>query len=86
MTGELFEALADDLATVRVPTIELAERLAGLAPLAVQGMKRILRDVAAGTMDEAAARALIEACASSRDFREGVRARREGCTPRFQGR
>ena len=86
MTGERFEALADDLATVRVPTIELAERLAGLAPLAVQAMKRILRDVAAGTLDEAAARALIEACASSRDFREGVRARREGRTPRFEGR
>ena len=67
-------------------TRELAERLAGLAPLAVQAMKRILRDAAAGRLDEAAARALIEKCASSQDFREGVRARREGRTPRFEGR
>jgi enoyl-CoA hydratase/carnithine racemase len=66
-------------------TRELAERLAGLAPLAVQAMKRILRDLAEGTLDEAAARALIETCASSRDFREGVRARREGRSPRFEG-
>lgn len=67
-------------------TRELADRLAGLAPLAVQSMKRILRDVAAGTLDEAAARALIETCASSQDFREGVRARRERRPPRFEGR
>jgi enoyl-CoA hydratase/carnithine racemase len=67
-------------------TRELAERLAGLAPLAVQAMKRILRDLTAGTLDEVAARALIETCASSQDCREGLRARREGRSPRFEGR
>ncbi len=73
-------------AELEAATRELAERLAGLAPLAVQAMKRILGDLAAGTLDEEGARALIAACASSRDFREGVRARREGRPPDFQGR
>lgn len=65
---------------------ELAEHLAGLAPLAVQAMKRILRDAAAGSLDDAEARALIERCAASEDFREGLAARREGRTPGFRGK
>lgn len=65
---------------------ELTDRLAGLAPLAVQAMKRVLRDIAAGTLDEAEARALIERCSDSADFREGLAARREGRTPRFLGK
>ena len=67
-------------------TRDLAARWAGLAPLAVQAMKRIIHDLAAGTVDEARARALIGRCATSEDFREGVRARREGRPPYFRGR
>lgn len=62
-----------------------AERLAGMAPLAVQGMKRVLCDIADGTLDEAGARAIVDRCAASDDLREGLRAQRAGEEPRFQG-
>ena len=63
-----------------------AERLASMAPLAVQGMKRILDDIADGALDEASARNTIEACMVSEDLREGLRAQRAGEEPRFLGR
>ncbi len=66
-------------------TDELASRLASLAPLAVQAMKRLVREAALGSVDEPAARELIARCARSDDFREGMRARREGRTPDFRG-
>lgn len=64
----------------------LAARLAGLAPLAVQGMKRILQQVAAGALDEEEARAIVARCQESEDLREGLRAQRAGEEPDFQGR
>jgi enoyl-CoA hydratase/carnithine racemase len=63
----------------------LAQELAALAPLAVQAMKRVLREIAYGELDEAATRRLVEACAASSDLREGLRARREGRAPSFRG-
>jgi len=66
-------------------TAALAARLAALAPLAVQAMKRLLRDIARGTVDETEAERLIEACATSEDLREGLRARRERRDPEFRG-
>jgi enoyl-CoA hydratase/carnithine racemase len=66
-------------------TLDLAGRLASLAPLAVQAMKRIVRDLARGALDETGGRELIERCARSGDFREGVKARREGRPPVFRG-
>jgi enoyl-CoA hydratase/carnithine racemase len=66
-------------------TDELAARLASLAPLAVQAMKRLVREVAQGTVEPGRAAELIERCAASQDFREGVKARREGRPPRFRG-
>lgn len=67
-------------------TVEMATHLASLAPLAVQAMKRILRGVARGSVDEDEARALIVRCAGSDDLREGLRARRQGRVPEFNGR
>jgi len=64
----------------------LARRLASLAPLAVQGMKRILGEIASGTLDEAAAHATITRCMDSEDLQEGLRAQRAGEEPRFLGR
>lgn len=64
----------------------LAARLSALAPLAVQAMKRILLDIASGTVDHARAAHLIDACSNSEDLKEGLRAQREGRTPRFTGR
>lgn len=64
----------------------LAGRLAGLAPLAVRNMKRILLDVADGGSDAHALEALVAECAGSADLEEGLRAWREGRAPRFEGR
>jgi len=61
----------------------LAERLAAHAPAAVQGMKRALNDIAAGTADEAAiARAWRESMRSA-DVAEGLAALAEKRKPKF---
>jgi len=64
----------------------LATRLSTMAPLAVQAMKRILLDIASGTVDPERAAKLIDACTQSEDLAEGLRAQREGRMPRFEGR
>lgn len=64
----------------------LVERLAGLAPLAVRGMKRIMLQIASGTLDREEAERLVARCNDSDDLREGLRAWREGRKPRFEGR
>jgi enoyl-CoA hydratase/carnithine racemase len=66
-------------------TTTLAARLAAGAPLAVQGMKRILRQVARGEVDAKEASRLVAACATSADLREGLAARRERRDPDFRG-
>jgi enoyl-CoA hydratase/carnithine racemase len=66
-------------------TRALARRLSSLAPLAVQAMKRTLRQVAHATVDEAEARRLMDACAASADQREGLAAWRERRDPEFRG-
>ena len=67
-------------------TAELETRLAGLAPLAVQSMKRILLGLALGTLTEAEAEGLVGRCDTSEDLAEGLSARREGRPPEFRGR
>lgn len=64
----------------------LADRLASLAPLAVQAMKGILLDAAGGRLDREAADRLIDRCAQSKDLEEGLAARRERRDPDFKGR
>jgi len=63
-----------------------AQHIAGLAPLAVQSMKSILRQAATGTIDQEAARGLSILCLESRDLREGFAAKREKRSPFFEGR
>jgi enoyl-CoA hydratase len=67
-------------------TDALAERLAGLAPLAIQAMKRILRGIAAGALDAGEIDELVRRCESSEDLKEGLLARREGRAAEFRGR
>jgi len=67
-------------------TDELAGRLATLAPLAVQAMKRILNGIAEGALDEEEARDLVARCELSEDLAEGLLARRESRAPAFRGR
>jgi enoyl-CoA hydratase/carnithine racemase len=71
--------------------LSLAEEIAGNAPLAQRGNKRVIRAVldSHSQLDPTLERELIElrrACFSSDDFREGVRAFAEKRPPRWQGR
>ena len=62
-----------------------AAHLAGLAPLAVQAMKRILGGIADGSMDPGEANRLADACTASADLREGLAAQRERRAAQFSG-
>jgi enoyl-CoA hydratase len=67
----------------------LAQTLANLAPLAVQGMKQSLNTVASGSYSpaDAAKISTLEAlCANSADLREGLAAANAKREPRFVGR
>ncbi len=66
-------------------TNELAHKIGGMAPLAVRSMKNILGQVQEATVDEERVRELMEMCAGSADFREGLAAQREKRQPRFSG-
>lgn len=65
---------------------EMAATVAGLAPLAVRGMKRTILELSQGRLDAEAARDRIRACFASADHAEGLAAQREKRTPRFDGR
>ena len=64
----------------------LTDELAGLAPLAIRSMKRILLGLAGGSLDPGTAEALVEECVTSEDQAEGLRAWHERREPRFEGR
>jgi len=76
-----------------VPAAELAARvdalaatLASRAPLAVQGMKRALNDVARGNSDRAEVEAAVTRCMRSEDLVEGLVAWKARRPPVFRGR
>jgi enoyl-CoA hydratase/carnithine racemase len=84
--GLINEVVAADALAAR--GLELATEIAGLAPLALAGNKRILRELvrAEGALDPAVERALIalrESCFASDDFFEGVSAFAEKRKPRW---
>ncbi len=64
---------------------EFAQRVAGLAPLAVQSMKHLLRMAASGGADPNFARVLSTKCLDSIDAKEGFAAKREKRQPSFKG-
>jgi len=67
-----------------IPALMQCSRSPAMA-LAVQAMKRILRGLAAGTLDEAETLRLVTRCEASADLKEGLLARREDRTPKFRG-
>lgn len=65
----------------------LAEELAAQAPLALEGMKRVLNEAARGMYDEHGARRSYERTLESADLAEGIAAWADGRrAPRFVGR
>lgn len=86
----LVNAVAED-GRLGEEAVELAIEIAGNAPLAQLGNKRVIRAVqdAGAQLDPDSERELIElrrACFSSEDFREGMQAFAEKRPPRWQGR
>ncbi|TGD74129.1 enoyl-CoA hydratase/isomerase family protein [Mangrovimicrobium sediminis] len=65
---------------------DMAQRIGELAPLAVQAMKSILQQAAAGGIDDELAQGLSRRCLESEDLQEGFLAQREKRPPRFSGR
>ncbi len=72
--------------TLDAAVAALAERLAAMAPLAVQGMKRALNEIARGEFDAAGCAARAKASQASEDVKEGLAAYREKRAPVFRGR
>lgn len=66
-------------------THDLAQHIAGLAPLAVRAMKQVLQQAAAGNIDMEKARQLSDQCLNSEDLQEGFAAKKEKRAPRFKG-
>lgn len=82
--GYLDDLVAPELLDARIAA--LAETLEGNAPLAVQGMKASLDEIARGEFDLARLAARQALCAQSDDLREGLAAFAARRTPKFTGR
>lgn len=81
LTGNGFVHAIVDPAELAGGALEIARRVARLAPLAVAGMKQMVRE----TPDDDAMTAAISRCAHSADVREGLAAMREKRAPKFSG-
>ena len=64
---------------------ELAETIAGNAPLTIRAVKRIVRELRRDDPDVAACDALVKQCFESADYREGRQAFLEKRKPIFRG-
>ena len=65
---------------------EIVKNLSKCAPLAVKGMKKVFFDLETKPLSEIDARVQIEACFSSEDHAEALRARQEKRPPIFKGK
>jgi enoyl-CoA hydratase len=70
---------------LREETDRLSDELAGMAPLALLGMKKHLNRIAAGTLDVAEFERDVAQADASYDLREGALAWKEKRTPVFRG-
>jgi enoyl-CoA hydratase len=79
-------ALVPQTAELDAAVDALADRVAGLAPLAVQGMKQALNEIAHGDLDVPALEARQARCGESDDLKEGLAAFWAKREPAFRGR
>ena len=82
LTGNGFIHAIVEPAELAECAMEIAQRVARLAPLAVAGTKELVRE----EPDEAAVTTAMLRCAHSEDVREGLAAIREKRSPKFSGR
>lgn len=82
--GYLQELVPQDQVMTRVA--QLAEHLAGLAPLAVASMKASINEIARGQADPATLSARTDELMQTEDFAEGRRAFAERRAPNWKGR
>ncbi len=76
----------EDVAALDAEVENLSERLAGMAPLSLRGMKRHLNALGHGGIDPALFAEDRQQADASEDLREGARAWREKRRPVFKGR
>ena len=74
---------ADDSAATLALAADKAAELASFAPLAMEGMKRALNQIAHGDLDEKTANRTAAQCWASDDLQEGLKARAEKRAPQF---
>ena len=81
--GFLTEIVAPELLLTRVDA--LSEQLAGMAPLALLGIKKHLNLIARGQLDEAEIRRAVAIAEQSNDMKEGALAWKEKRAAKFNG-
>ena len=72
-----------DEGSIAARSAALIEKLAGLAPMSLAAMLRIIKMVETNTFDKEAAQTLADECSASEDLQEGLRAQREKRAPVF---
>jgi len=82
LTGSGFIQSIVEPGDLQARALDVAARVADLAPLAVAGMKELVREAP----DAAAIQRAVGLCAESEDVREGLAAMREKRRPAFRGR
>lgn len=75
----------EDSENVLVKAGDLANEISKNAPLAVNGMKKIIVELMQGSLDENAAAEEVKNCFDSQDHLEALLARREKRKPNFRG-
>ena len=65
--------------------MDVARQLAGLAPLSVRSMLKVISQIERRELDRVEAAQLSEMCANSKDLQEGLAAQRERRKPEFKG-